>query len=311
MIAAGGRLTCGVVGVGTLGAAIAERLAQQGYTVTAHDIDPGRADALAPFGIGWADTPRELAQRSDVVLLLLPDTPEILQCLDGSDGLEAGLREGSALMIASTVSPESPQAIAARLAARGVAVLDTPVSGGPVVARQGELTIMVGGDDAAWELCRPVLEAFGRPIHVGPVGHGEIAKLANNLMGSVIAVGIAEGLALAARSGADVDRVRQAISGGSGSSWILTDWIPRTVLVGKVQADFAIRLMAKDMGLVQDYADALGVNAPAGRLAQEIFTELRDRGLGDRDFSYLAEVRAQEAGTHVEPQDPDPVGPPA
>jgi 3-hydroxyisobutyrate dehydrogenase-like beta-hydroxyacid dehydrogenase len=297
-------LSCGVVGVGSLGAAIAERLAGQGFAVTAYDLDRARVDALAGSGVTRAESPRALAAACDVVLLLLPDTPDILACLDGDGdgdgdgeaGLAAGLRAGSALLIVSTVDPETPRQLAERLKPAGVSVLDTPVSGGPVVARQGELTIMVGADSDAYTQCRPVLEAIGRPVHVGPVGHGEIAKLANNLMGSVIAVGIAEGLTLAAKSGADVDKVREAIAGGSGSSWILTDWIPRTVLAGKIEADFAVRLMAKDMRLVQEYAARLGVSAPAGRLAQETFNDLRDRGYGDRDFSVLVETSADAAG---------------
>jgi 3-hydroxyisobutyrate dehydrogenase-like beta-hydroxyacid dehydrogenase len=178
------------------------------------------------------------------------------------------------------------------------------VSGGPVVAREGELAIRVGADDAAYERCRPVLEAIGRPVHVGPVGHGEIAKLANNLMGSVIAVGIAEGLTLAAKSGADVDKVREAIAGGSGSSWILTDWIPRTVLAGKIEADFAVRLMAKDMRLVQAYAEQIGVAAPAGALAERTFDALRDQGYGDRDFSVLVETSAAAAGVPLHRESP-------
>lgn len=298
------RPACGVLGVGSLGAAIARRLAEQEFTVVAHDLDAARVAALADAGVAAAATPRALAAEADVVLVLLPDTPEILACLDGDDGLRAGLRAGASMLVVSTVDPESPRTLAHRLSDDDVAVLDTPVSGGPVVAREGELAIMVGADDDAYARCVPVLEAIGDPIHVGPVGHGEIAKLANNLMGSVIALGVAEGLALAAKSGADVDKVRRAIAGGSGSSWILTDWIPRTVLAGKQETDFAIRLMAKDMRLVQEYAGRLGVNAPAGRLAQEIFTALRDNGLGERDFSYLAEVRAREAGTHVEPHEP-------
>ena len=295
---------CGVVGVGALGAAIAERLAAEGFPVSAHDLDGARVDALAATGVSRADSPRELAAACDVILLLLPDTPEILACLDGGEGLEAGLRDGASVLVVSTVDPSTPQQLAQRLAERGVSVLDTPVSGGPVVARQGELAIMVGAEAAAYERCRPVLAAIGRPVHVGPVGHGEIAKLANNLMGSVIAVGIAEGLTLAAKSGADVDKVREAIAGGSGSSWILTDWLPRTVLAGKLEADFAVRLMAKDMRLVQAYADRLGVTAPAGRLAQRTFDELRDQGYGERDFSVLVETSAAAAGVPLRPQIP-------
>lgn len=292
---------CGVLGVGSLGAAIARRLAERGFAVHAHDLDPARADALAPLGVVRADTPRALAAACDAVLILLPDTPEILACLDGEDGLEAGLRPGSALLLASTVTPATPQALAVRLAPLEVAVLDTPVSGGPVVARQGELAIMAGAEPADYDRWRPVLEAIGNPVHVGPVGHGEIAKLANNLMGSVIAIGIAEGLALAAKAGADVDRVREAIDGGSGASWILSDWMPRTVLAGRTDADFAVRLMCKDMGLLREFAAELDVPLRAGKLARETFEDLRDRGYGDRDFSVLVEVRAQEAGTSLRP----------
>ena len=296
---------CGVVGVGTLGAAIAVRLASQGLPVTAHDIDPARAEALAEHGVAAAASPRELAERSDVVLLLLPDTPEVLEALEGEDGLEAGLAEGSAVLLSSTVTPATPQELAERLGKRGVELLDTPVSGGPVAARDGSLRIMVGGSEEGFERARPLLEAVGRPVHVGPVGHGEIAKLANNLMGSVIVLGIAEGLALAAKAGADLDRVREAIGGGSGSSWILEEWMPRTVLAGNTEAHFAVRLMAKDMRLVGEYADQLGVAHAAGELARETFDRVHADGYGDRDFSVLVALRAAEAGAPLDGVDLD------
>lgn len=288
--------SCGVVGVGSLGGAIAERLAAEGFTVSAFDLDAAKLEALAAVGVAPVSTPRAVAEAADVILLLLPDTPQILDCLEGEDGLEAALRPGSSVLVVSTVDPETPRMLAERLRPLDVSVLDTPVSGGPVVARQGELAIMVGADEAGYARCAPVLEAMGNPVHVGPVGHGEIAKLANNLMGSVIAVGIAEGLALAAKSGADVDKVLEAISGGSGSSWILTDWMPRTVLAGKQEADFAVRLMSKDMRLVQEYASRLGVDAPAGKLAQSTFNDLLERGYGERDFSVVVESYAEAAG---------------
>ncbi|MBS1881146.1 MAG: NAD(P)-dependent oxidoreductase [Actinobacteria bacterium] len=300
MTGGGGETRCGVLGVGVLGAAIAERLAAQGLPVSAYDIDPDRVAALAAHGVAAAGSPRELAASSDVVLLLLPDTPEVLAALEGPDGLEAGLGEGSAVLLASTVTPATPQELAARLAPLGVELLDTPVSGGPVAAREGSLAIMVGGSEAGYERARPLLEAVGRPIHVGPVGHGEIAKLANNLMGTVTVLGIAEGLALAAKAGADLDKVREAIGGGSGSSWILQEWMPRTVLAGSTEANFAVRLMAKDMRLVGEYADQLGVPHAAGELARETFDRVRDEGYGDRDFSVLVALRAAEAGAPLE-----------
>ena len=286
----------GVLGVGALGAAIAERLANQGLEVVAYDLDAERVAALAAAGVGAATSARDLAQRSDIVLVLLPDTPDIEAAFDGEAGLEAGLRDGATLLLGSTVNPATPQELARRLVARGIDVLDTPVSGGPFAARAGALAIMVGGSDAAYARCLPVLERLGRPVHIGPIGHGQIAKLANNLMGSVIAVGIAEGLALAAKAGADLDKVLEAIAGGSGASWILSHWMPRTVLAGRIDADFAVRLMVKDMGVLEEYARELGVPLRAGELARETFTELRDAGHGSHDFSVLVALHAAEAG---------------
>ncbi len=122
-------------------------------------------------------------------------------------------------------------------------------------------------------------------------------------MGSVISVGIAEGLALAARAGADVDRVREAIDGGSGSSWILSEWMPRTVLAGRSDADFAVRLMCKDLRVIAEYADELGVPLEAATLARETYEQVRDDGYGDRDFSVLVALRAAQAGVPI-PVDP-------
>lgn len=286
----------GVLGVGALGAAIAERLAARGHIVHAHDLSAAAVSALAEHGVRAAASPRELAQASEVVILLLPDTPEILACLDGEDGLERGLRAGTTVVIASTVAPETPPLLQERLAPLGVSVVDAPVSGGPVVARRGELTIMVGADSGDYAAIEPVLSDYGQPVHVGPVGHGEIAKLSNNLMGAVIVLGIAEGLALAAKAGADLDKVREAVSGGSGASWILSDWMPRTVLAGRTEADFAVRNMFKDTRLIEQYAERLGVPLEAGELALRTFEQLRADGYGDNDFSILVALRAQAAG---------------
>jgi len=296
---------CGILGVGALGGAIAARLASEGVKVAAHDIEADRVAALAEIGVGSATSPRDLADHSDVVLVVLPDTPEIETAFAGETGLEAGLHEGAAVLIVSTVKPATAQDVARRLAPRGVDVLDTPVSGGPVAARVGGLTIMAGGSEEAYARCRPMLETLGRPVHVGPIGHGEIAKLANNLMGSVIAIGTAEGLALAAKAGADLDKVREAIAGGSGASWVLSDWLPRTVFAGRVEADFAVELMVKDMDVLEAYARELGVPLRAGQLARETFTALRDAGHGEHDFSVLVAILAAEAGAPL-PVDIEP-----
>jgi 3-hydroxyisobutyrate dehydrogenase-like beta-hydroxyacid dehydrogenase len=287
----------GVVGAGSIGGSAARRLASTGHAVSVFDVDAARVAALGSVGVAAAASAREVASRSEVVVLALPDTPHITAAVEGDDGLAAGLRPGTVVLITSTVDPETPRALERRLASLDVAVLDTPVSGGPVAAESGTLALMVGGDEDAFDRARPVLDDLGsRVVHIGPIGSGEIAKLVNNLMGAVIAVGIAEGLALAAKAGVDVERVREAVAGGSGGSWILSDWIPRTVLTEERPTHFAIDLMCKDMRLVHELAGRLGVPIAAGALAETTFEDLRRAGLGGEDFSILAAVRAEEAG---------------
>jgi 3-hydroxyisobutyrate dehydrogenase-like beta-hydroxyacid dehydrogenase len=295
---AGHRAAVGVVGAGAIGAGVARRLATTGHAVCAYDLDAARVGALAEAGVSPAASARDLARRSEVVVLALPDTPHITAAVEGDDGVAAGLRPGTVVLLASTVDPETPRALERRLAPLGAALLDTPVSGGPVAAQHGTLALMVGGSPEAFARARPVLDVLGdRVVHIGPVGSGEVAKLVNNLMGAVIAVGIAEGLALAAKAGVDVERVRRAVSGGSGGSWILDQWIPRTVLTEERPTHFAVELMCKDMRLVRELAGRLGVPIDAGALAETTFAELQRAGLGGEDFSVLAAVRAEQAGT--------------
>ena len=294
---------CGVVGVGAVGRGFVESLLRAGLPVFVYDLDAGAAGRAAALGATVAASLADLAAASEVVLLSLPDTPDIVAALDA--GLEAGLRPGSIVIVLSTVAPTTPVELERRLAPLGVDVLDAPISGGPARAEAGELAIMVGGPEAVLERCRPVLEALASHlVHVGPTGHGEIAKLVNNLMGAVIVLGIAEGLALAAKSGADVERVCAAVAGGSGSSWILREWIPETVFRGDYERRFSVALMRKDMGLITALADELSVPAPALALATETFQRALEGGYGDLDFSVVAALQAQAAGTEL------PGGPP-
>ena len=193
-------VACGIVGAGAIGRGFVVSLVREGFPVAVFDLDPAAAAGAAEAGAEPAGSLEELARSADVVLLAVPDTPQIEAALDG--GLAAGMRTGSVVVITSTVSPQTPVELERRLAPTGVAVLDAPVSGGPAKAAAGELAIMAGGPADVFERCRPVLEALSSHlIHVGPTGHGEIAKLVNNLMGAVIVAGIAEGLTLAAKVG--------------------------------------------------------------------------------------------------------------
>jgi 3-hydroxyisobutyrate dehydrogenase-like beta-hydroxyacid dehydrogenase len=291
-------MRCGVIGTGALGRGIVASLARHGFAVTVHDHDPAAMTAAASAGGVAAASARELAAASDVLLLALPDSPQIFEVIGEIAG---DLAAGTVVLIISTVTPDTPVALGRLLEPFDVQVLDCPISGGPGRAETGELAVMVGGDEAVFERIRPVLDAIGsRVVHIGPLGHGQIAKLANNLMGGVIIEGIAEGLALAAKAGADVRRVAEAIGGGSGSSWILREWIPETLFAGDYERRFSLDLMCKDMAIISALADELGVEVPAAEVARTAFERAVAEGFGNDDFSRAIQLHARRADTRVD-----------
>jgi 2-hydroxy-3-oxopropionate reductase len=290
-------MRCGVIGTGALGSAIVTSIARAGFAVTVHDQDAAALVSATRAGGAAAESAAGVARASDVLLLVLPDSPQIFEVVEE---IGSGLAPGSVVLIISTVSPETPVELGRRLAPSGVHVLDCPISGGPARAAAGDLAIMVGGDEAIFERVRPVLAAFGsRIVLIGPLGHGQIAKLANNLMGGVIIEGIAEGLAFAAKAGVDVQRVADAIAGGSGSSWILREWVPDTVFANDYARRFSLDLMCKDMGIIRDMAAELGVPIPASDVAREAFERAVARGFGGDDFTRAIQLHAADAGTDL------------
>jgi 3-hydroxyisobutyrate dehydrogenase-like beta-hydroxyacid dehydrogenase len=298
--------SCGVLGAGAVGRGMVESLLRAGFAVGVHDLDESATAAAAALGATPASSPGELADRSDALLLALPDTPEVLAA---AETFQERLRPGSIVLLMSTVAPETPLELARRLRPRGLEVLDAPISGGPVKARAGELAIMVGGSEDAFARARPVLDALGtHVVHVGPLGHGELAKLVNNLIGVEIAVAISEGLALAAKAGADVERLCEAIGGGSGSSWILREWIPETVFRGDYVRRFSLDLMRKDVRLISELAGRLGVRVDALELATAKVQAAIDAGYGGNDFSVLAPLAAEAAGAVLPGGPPPPPG---
>jgi 3-hydroxyisobutyrate dehydrogenase-like beta-hydroxyacid dehydrogenase len=287
-----------VIGAGSLGRGIVSSLARDGFRVTVYDEDAEATATAGRVGGIAAGSASEVAAASDALLLVLPDSPQIF---DVVEEIGNGLATGSVVLIISTVSPETPVELGRLLEPLGVCVLDCPISGGPGRAEAGELAVMVGGDEAVFERIRPVLAAIGsRVVHIGPLGHGQIAKLANNLMGGVIIEGIAEGLAFAAKAGADVQRVAEAIGGGSGSSWILREWVPETVFAGDYARRFSLDLMCKDMGIISALADELGVDVPAAEVARAAFERAVAEGFGNDDFSRAIQLHAARAGTRVD-----------
>jgi 2-hydroxy-3-oxopropionate reductase len=287
-----------VLGTGALGRGIVASLARGGHAVALYDRDAAAtAEAVRAGGVAAAGA-SEVAAGSEAVLLVLPDSPQIFEVIDE---ISDSLARGTVVLIISTVSPETPVELGRLLEPRGVDVLDCPISGGPGRAEAGELAVMVGGDEQVLARVRPVLDAIGQTVvHIGPLGHGQIAKLANNLMGGVIIEGIAEGLAFAAKAGADVRRVAEAIGGGSGSSWILREWIPETLFAGDFARRFSLDLMCKDMGIISAMAGELGVPVPAADVARAAFERAVAEGFGGDDFSRAIQLHAARAGARLD-----------
>ena len=212
----------GFVGLGVMGAPMASNLIKAGATVTVHNRGRGAVEALAAEGAEVADDSREVAEASDVVITMLPDSPDVEDVVLGEDGVAEGLREGGLLIDMSTIAPATARAVHAALAERGVEAVDAPVSGGQPAAQSGELSIMAGGSEAAFERARPVFDVLGKSaVHIGPPGAGQVAKAANQIVVALTIQAVAEALVLARKAGVDPAKVREALLGGFAQSKIL------------------------------------------------------------------------------------------
>ncbi len=286
----------GFIGLGTMGAPMAARLLAAGFDVSVHNRTREREEPLAALGAKRAASPKSCAQDSDVVFTMVSDTPDVQAVVTGDHGAIEGLAEGSVLVDMSTISPATTRRLAAALAQRGVQMLDAPVSGGSEGARNGTLSIMVGGDAVALERVRPVLEHLGRTItHVGPVGSGQVAKAVNQVIIAGTYAAVAEGMALAMAAGIDTDAALTALGGGAAGSWVLANRA-RNMLAGDYPLGFRTRLHRKDLGIALASARELGVSMPVAAYVEQVETSLVARGFGDEDVSNVARVVREQAG---------------
>jgi len=274
-----------VLGIGMMGWPIARRLCEAGYQVSAWNRSPAKAERLRPFGAQVCDTPAQAVAQADLVITLLEDG-KVVEDVLFRQGTTDGLRPGTLVVDMSSIQPRQARDHAARLAAIGVQHLDAPVSGGTVGAEQATLAIMAGGKPADFERARPVFEQLGRPTHVGPHGSGQLAKLANQMIVGITIGAVAEALLLCEKGGADMAKVRQAITGGFADSRILQVHGQRMV-----ERDFAkrgaISVQLKDMRNAMTTAREIGFEAPITALFEQLFAQAADHGLADLDHSAL------------------------
>ncbi len=282
----------GFIGLGIMGAPMAGRLAKAGHALSLRGGRRPLPQDLLDGGAHACANPREVAERSEVIFLMVPDTPQVEEVLFASDGVAAGLDAGKVVVDMSSISPLATKDFAKRINERGCAYLDAPVSGGEVGAKAGSLTIMVGGPDDAFERVKPLFELMGKNITlVGGNGDGQTTKVANQIIVALNIEAVAEALVFAAKAGADPARVRQALMGGFASSRIL-DVHGERMVTRSFAPGFRIALHQKDLNLALEGARTLGVPLPNTATAQQLFNACAANG--DSALDHSAMVKALE-----------------
>ena len=284
----------GLVGLGAMGKPMGKRLLGNGYElVVVPHKNRAPADELASEGAVIAESPADLAGDCNVVISCVPDVPQVRDVLFGERGLITADSLNSELLYIdmSTIAASAAREHHTTLAQRGLTVLDAPVSGGPMRAADGTLTIMVGGNKEAFERGKPVLEALGQHIiHVGGPGAGQVVKLANQLMISVIMLANAEALLLGVKGGVALETLLEVIGTSSGSNYLMQSWLPKTLFTGDLSGGFALDLLMKDLAAALASAKDLGVPTFAGSLAQQLYTLARSEHGGRLDYSVVAQL---------------------
>ncbi len=282
--------TIGYIGLGLMGKPMAHNILKAGYPVVVHNRSQGAVNELVAGGAEKAQTPNEIAQRTEIVFTNLPDSPDVEKVFLGENGLIEGVRPGMILIDNSTIKPSSARMIAERMAVKGVACLDAPVSGGDIGAINGTLTIMVGGPEDAFKTALPILEVIGKTItHIGPSGTGQITKCANQIMVAAQMVAMGELLILAKKSGADPQKVAQAIKGGAAQCWSLDVKTPR-LFEGNRAPGFKAYMQAKDLGIVMDTARQYGIPLPGTAANTQLFIAMLEMGMAELDNSAVIGV---------------------
>ncbi len=291
--------TVGFIGLGIMGRPMAKNLIKAGYPLVVHSRSRGPVDELVAAGAKSASTSREVASQVDVLITMLPNSPDVELVALGKDGIVEGARRGLLFLDMSTISPLVSQKVGKALADKGVRMLDAPVSGGEKGAIDAALSIMVGGDKPDFDAALPVFQAMGKTItHLGPLGAGGFTKLANQVIVALNLTALGEALTLARKAGLDRELTLKALGGGLAGSRCLDQKTPNYVS-GSYKPGFKIDLHFKDLGLIMESSRALGVPLPATAVVQELFNAMRVKGRGELDHSGIITLLEELAGFPV------------
>ncbi len=292
-------LSAGYIGLGLMGKPIATNLLKAGFPLVVHNRSRPAVDELAGLGAVSAYSPAEVARQVDVVFTNLPDTPDVEQVVLGSQGILEGAHPGLIFVDNSTIKPAAARRIAQALGEKGVASLDAPVSGGDIGARNATLTIMVGGPADALERVMPLFQAMGKKItYVGESGAGQIAKAANQIMVAAQMVAMGELLVFAKKSGADPQKVVEAIRVGAAQCWTL-DTKPPRLFEGNRSPGFKAYMQAKDLAIVLETAREYGIPLPSAAVHAQLYNAMLEMGMPDLDNSAVIGILEILAGTSL------------
>lgn len=293
----------GFAGIGLMGTPMSRRLVAAGHQLVVYDVKPEAMAPLLALGAEAAASPADLAERCRKVITMLPNSAIVEEVVLGPSGLAEGFAPGSVLMDMSSAIPTSTRKIAAALAEKSVETIDAPVSGGPVGAADGTLTIMVGGEEEVYQACLPVLQAMGRNIfYIGPAGSGHTMKAINNMLSAVNILAACEGLVLGVKAGLSLEKIVEVVSTGSGRSYAIDTKAARQVLANNYQPGFTTDLMYKDVDIATTLGRQLGVPLLAGNLALQMLGIARGRGMNALDNMCVIKLIEEAAGIKVKPE---------
>lgn len=289
----------GFIGLGIMGRPMARNLLEAGFELIVHSRSAAPVDELVAAGAERGTDPASVASRSDMIVTMLPDSPDVELVLLGERGVAEGIRAGSLLIEMSTIAPASAKGFARAFEDMDVSMLDAPVSGGERGATEGTLSIMVGGPADAFDRALPVLKVMGsKVVHVGPAGAGQVTKACNQLVVASTIEAVAEALVLATKAGVDPAKVRDALLGGFAGSKIL-DVHGQRMLQHDLGPGFRSQLHRKDARIVRETARELGAPVPSFEIVADAFERLVAEGRGDLDHSALVTLLEDEAGVRV------------
>ena len=288
----------GFIGLGIMGRPMAKNLMEAGYELVVHNRSPEKAEELAKEGNATAAaSPGQVAQACDIVITMLPDSPDVEAVVAGEGGVLEGIRDGALLVDMSTISPVVTKELSEKVREKGASMLDAPVSGGDVGAIEGALSIMVGGSEEDFERARPLFDVMGKAAtHVGPIGAGQVVKACNQIVVALTIEAVSEALVLGSKGGVAPEKLVEALSGGLAGSAVM-EAKKEKFFSHDFEPGFRIELHHKDLGIALAAGREYGVALPATAIVDQMLEALKAKGRGDRDHSALLTL-LEEAAQH-------------